>query len=165
MSFPTIANTLNNSQPAPMAVVRPDMTASRSGAPGHLRAMPDMVAPHVSHSHDTHLPYSDRRTLKFKLQPRKGATKLFDEDFTECLRIRGLTEAASEPQPPSLDTVIRQAPLMPAEQHQHLHNVIVQWQIVHTQGTGVVLVYVWRWSSHIEISGKRPIRSGLGIVV
>ena len=38
-------------------------------------------------------------------------------------------------------------------------------QIVHTQGTGVVLVYVWRWSSHIEISGKRPIRSGLGIVV
>ena len=37
--------------------------------------------------------------------------------------------------------------------------------IVHTQGTGVVLVYVWRWSSHIEISGKRPIRSGLGIVV
>ena len=38
-------------------------------------------------------------------------------------------------------------------------------QIVHMQGTGVVLVYVWRWSSHIEISGKRPIRSGLGIVV
>ena len=38
-------------------------------------------------------------------------------------------------------------------------------QIVHTQGTGVVLVYVWRWSSHIEIPGKRPIRSGLGIVV
>ena len=38
-------------------------------------------------------------------------------------------------------------------------------QIVHTQGTGVVLVYVWRWSSHIEIPGRRPIRSGLGIVV
>ena len=37
--------------------------------------------------------------------------------------------------------------------------------IVHTQGTGVVLVYVWRWSSHIEIPGRRPIRSGLGIVV